>query len=67
MAVSCASNVYKLGVLRGGKTVYVAAKDSKMARRFLGQRNPNWMDSEKTYCRKVGSTVIAQTPAIVEI
>lgn len=52
-------NVYELGFHSGGSKRKVVARDSKQARRFLARsksKSKNWLDSDKTYCKKVGET-----------
>jgi hypothetical protein len=58
-------NVYQLGVKRGGTTRKVVANRSRAARRFLASGGTkSWLDSEATYCKKVGTVNAKKAPAL---
>lgn len=63
--------VYVVGLNRGGRQWYVAAKDAKSARRFVAKtKNPTWANTETSYCKKfveIDSSAIVELPSIIDL
>lgn len=64
-------SVYVIGLNRGGRQWYVAAKDAKSARRYVAKtKNPTWANTETSYCKKfmdLPATSVTEMPIIVNV